>query len=45
MRKTVRLGYGNADFNCVFKSLKKIKYKGKFILQTARSPNKNILKK
>ncbi len=38
--KTVRLGYGDADFNCVFETLKKIKYKGKFILQTARSPNK-----
>ena len=38
--KTVRLGKGNADFNCIFKLLKKIKYKGKFILQTARSPNK-----
>ena len=37
--KTVRLGYGNANFDCVFNLLKKINYKGKFILQTARSPN------
>ena len=36
---TVRLGKGNADFDQVFKALKKINYRGKFTLQTARSPN------
>ena len=34
---TVRLGRGDADFNEVFINLKKIKYNGNFILQTARA--------
>ena len=34
---TVRLGKGNANFNEVFINLKKKKYNGNFILQTARS--------
>ncbi len=34
---TVRLGEGNANFNEVFVNLKKKKYDGNFILQTARS--------
>ena len=37
MGTTVKLGDGNVDFPVVFESLKKIKYKGNFILQTARS--------
>ncbi len=36
---TVRLGEGNANFNDVFSNLKKIKYNGNFIMQTARSKN------
>lgn len=35
--KTVRLGEGNVNFVKLFKNLKKIKYKGNLILQTARS--------
>ena len=34
---TVRLGKGDADFHKVFTNLKKIKYNGNFILQTARA--------
>lgn len=34
---TVRLGKGDADFHEVFINLKKIKYNGNFILQTARA--------
>ena len=34
---TVPLGEGNVDFLSVVKKLKRIKYKGNFILQTARS--------
>lgn len=34
---TVPLGEGNADFEAVFSSIKKIKYKNNLILQTARS--------
>ena len=37
---TVALLKGNADFELVFSKLKKIKYCGNFILQTARSENK-----
>jgi len=37
--KTVALGEGNVDFLKVFKKLKKIRYKGNFILQGARSKN------
>ena len=33
---TVHLGHGNANFPMVFNLLNKIKYKGNFILQTAR---------
>ena len=33
---TVPLGEGNADFESIFFNLKKIKYSGNFILQTAR---------
>lgn len=36
---TVRLGKGNANFSKLFYNLKKIKYKGNLILQTARSQN------
>jgi len=36
---TVRLGKGHANFNEVFINLKKKKYNGNFILQTARSKN------
>lgn len=40
---TVRLGVGNANFKKLFKNLKKIKYKGNLILQTARSKkNKHL---
>jgi len=35
--ESVRLGSGNADFNKFFKVLKKIKYNGSLIFQTARS--------
>ena len=34
---TVRLGNGAVNFGNVFNNLKKIKYKGNYILQTARS--------
>ena len=33
------LGTGSADFDEVFKQLKKINYSGNFILQTARATN------
>lgn len=36
---TVPLGTGNAQFDVIFSELKKINYKGNFILQTARSPS------
>lgn len=36
--KSVRLGHGNANFKNIFKYLKKIKYKGSFGMQAARSP-------
>lgn len=36
---TVRLGRGNANFSKLFYNLRKIKYKGNLILQTARSQN------
>ncbi len=40
---TVRLGNGNANFNKLFKNLRKINYKGNLILQTARSKiNKHL---
>ncbi len=35
--RTIRLGEGDFDFNLFFKTIKLIKYKGNFILQTARS--------
>ena len=38
---TVNLGDGDANFNMVFKNLKKINYKGNLILQTARSKEGN----
>ena len=34
---TVPLGSGNADFEAVFSELKKVKYSGNYILQTARA--------
>jgi hexulose-6-phosphate isomerase len=37
--KTVRLGYGNVNFEKFFRALKKKKYKGNFVMQTARSKN------
>ena len=36
-QKSVRLGNGNADFKNIFRYLKKIKYKGTFGMQAARS--------
>ena len=45
---TVSLGEGNASFKIVFSLLKKFKYNGNYILQTARSKNKQhskVLKK
>ena len=36
---SVRLGKGNYNFKQFFKFLKKIKYNGNLILQTARSKN------
>ncbi len=39
--KTIRLGKGDFNFRLFFKFIKKIKYKGNFILQTARSTNNN----
>lgn len=41
--KTVRLGKGNANFRKLFQNLKKIKYKGNLIMQTARSIKNNHL--
>lgn len=38
---TVPLGTGNADFDSVFAELSKIKYAGRFILQTARTEGRN----
>ena len=38
---TVPLGTGNADFNKVFTQLKKINYRGNYILQTARASNED----
>jgi len=38
---TVALGLGNADFELVFNCIRKIKYGGNYILQTARSSNNN----
>ena len=37
--ESVRLGTGNCDFNLFFKLIKKIKYSGNLILQTARNKN------
>jgi len=42
--KTVRLGKGNWKFKTFFKYLKKIKYNGNLILQTARSNDNKDLK-
>jgi L-ribulose-5-phosphate 3-epimerase len=36
---TVPLGYGDADFECVFRNLYECGYKGNYILQTARDPD------
>ena len=41
---TVKFGNGAADFVNLFKYLKKINYKGNFILQSARSKNNNDIK-
>jgi hexulose-6-phosphate isomerase len=38
---TVPLGTGNADFLSTFSALRKIKYSGNFILQTARATNQD----
>ena len=40
---TVRLGRGNWKYKTFFKKMKKLDYKGFFILQTARSKNNNHL--
>jgi L-ribulose-5-phosphate 3-epimerase len=37
--QSVQLGKGNANFNLFFQNLKKLNYKGFYILQTARSTN------
>ena len=37
---SVKLGYGNANFEKVFSLFSKIKYRGNYILQTARAKNK-----
>jgi len=37
--KTIRLGKGNANFSKLFNNLRKMRYKGNLILQTARSKN------
>ena len=37
--KTIRLGKGNANFSKLFNNLRKIRYNGNLILQTARSKN------
>ena len=42
--KSVKLGKGNADFENVFSFLKKIKYKGTFAMQTARSKKNQHLR-
>lgn len=39
--KTVRLGYGNVNFEAVFKNIEKINYNNLLIFQTARSIKKN----
>lgn len=36
---TVPLGAGAADFPCVFHELSRVRYRGNFILQTARAPD------
>ena len=38
---TVPLGKGNANFNLVFSCLKKVNYRGNYILQTARANDDN----
>ena len=35
--KTIRLGFGDVNFQLLFKTFQKFNYKGNFILQTARS--------
>ncbi len=40
---TVRLGYGSADLEKILRYFKKKKYRGNFILQTARSKNNRHL--
>jgi hexulose-6-phosphate isomerase len=37
--KTVPLGAGAANFSCVFRELSRVRYRGDFILQTARAPD------
>jgi len=39
MGNSVKLGQGNADFKKIFSLFSKIRYKGNYILQTARSKN------
>ena len=39
--KTIRLGKGNANFQKIFKNIKRIRYNNLLILQTARSLTKN----
>ena len=41
---TVELGKGNVDFELVFNLLSNIKYKGNYILQTARDKDNNHIK-
>ena len=41
--KTIRLGFGDVNFQLLFKTFKKFNYKGNFILQTARSRKNQFL--
>ncbi len=39
LKKNVKLSYGNVDFNLLFKTLKKIRYKGNFTIESTRDNN------
>ena len=41
--KTIRLGFGDVNFQLLFKTFQKFNYKGNFILQTARSRKNQLL--
>ena len=40
--KTVRLGLGKVDFKLIFRLLRKYKYKGNFIFETARAKENQV---